>query len=90
MMRKEQMVWIDVMGPEPCYVEALVDDDERKVYVGRETLGVMIDAIRTAGIFGDEDTEGIVEGLQQSPRRHGLVDVTEMGGGFDNWQPVEA
>jgi hypothetical protein len=83
---RRQIVWIDVMGIHPTYINGFLDTCHRSVLVTGETLGLMIASLREADMFDDETTAAAVQDLEQAPVRHGLRDVTDALGGWDTVQ----
>lgn len=81
--------WIDVMGAEPCYIDAEYDYDQRRVLVSADTLATMAEAVRTAGIFSEDDASAYAADVLAAPMVDGRHDVTELGGsGWTHWQDV--
>jgi hypothetical protein len=89
-----QMTWIDVMGLPETVIDVTVWSDlslEPKVLVDEDTLGVMESSILDAELFDDATTREFAKAISEAPRHEatGLFDVTELGGGWDNWTERE-
>ncbi len=78
--------WIDAMGAPPVYITAHYDYPSRLVLVSADTLRVMADGVRAAGILADDDAEQLAAAVLAAPmiddQGH---DVTELGGGWSQW-----
>ncbi len=85
-----QMTWIDVMGLPVQYIETYVYGEH--VYVDEDNLGTMESSVLMAELTDDESTQEYAAAIRNTPRdtHSALFDVTEVGGGWSNWEQMIA
>lgn len=81
-------VWISVMGGPHVKIDVHYDYAARVVLVTDATLATMARTFREAGIFDDATSAETANAILAAPRLDGLADVTELGGGWDQWQDM--
>ena len=80
------LVWISVLGAAETLIEATLRD--QRVLVDRDTLHLMASSAREANLTGEAETSAFCEAIRHAPQDgvSGLYDVTDLGGGWDEWQ----